>query len=218
MQSATRKSFSFPPGERWRLAIGAALATMLTLAGCAAPERRETQALYDLGPVLADSRSAAVDKGLPALIAGEISAPGWMDTSRMYYRLAYENPLEARTYAQARWSSPPARLFLQRLKTRVGQAGGAILGAADGATGLPVLRIEADDFSHVFTAPGQSEARVSMRISVLRDRRLIQQRSFTRVVAAPSADASGGVQALAEASDAVIGDMIGWLSTLSLPR
>ena len=45
---------------------------------------------------------------------------------------------------------------------------------------VPVLRLEAEEFSQVFSSAGQSEGLVAMRLSVLDGRRLLGQKSFLR--------------------------------------
>ena len=111
---------------------------------------------------------------------------------------------------------PPAQLFAQRLKSRIAQGGGTLLSASDGAVGVPVLRLEPEEFSQVFSSTSQSEGLVAMRLSVLDGRRLPGQKRFLRRVPAPSANVEGGVAALADASDAVITDMLQWLAGLGL--
>lgn len=197
----------------------AAAMLLLMLSACSTVERRQTQPQYDLGyPAARAAAATPARSSLVPVSVSEISAPSWMDSTRMYYRLDYDDPLEAHTYAQARWTMAPSRLFLQRLKARVSEAGGGVLGGGDGAVGVPRLRIEADDFSQVFSAPKVSTARVAMRVSVLKERKLVAQRTFTASAPAPTPDAAGGVHALALASDAMIADMIAWLSTLPLTR
>jgi cholesterol transport system auxiliary component len=193
------------------------LPALLLLGGCAAGEKRDEQTLYDLGPLPAQS-AAPSGKRVPVLAVAEISAPAWMDSSRMVYRLHYDNPLEARTYAQARWTMAPSRLLLQRVKTGLAQSGTAVLSTGDGAVELPQLRIDVDDFSQIFESGASNHARVMLRASVLQDRRLLAQQSFSANAKAPSADAAGGVRALADASDLVIRDMIVWLNALPLAR
>jgi cholesterol transport system auxiliary component len=112
---------------------------------------------------------------------------------------------------------PPMQLFEQRLKSRIAQAGGAALPASAGAADVPVLRIEADDFTQSFSAPGQSVAQVGLRAAVFNGRALVAQKSFLQRVPAPSADAVGGARALATASDAVITEMMAWLASLPSP-
>jgi cholesterol transport system auxiliary component len=178
------------------------------LAACAGAQKPEPD-MFDLGL----ARPAAAAPALPPLALAEVDAPEWLDTSAIHYRLAYASELQPRRYANSHWSMPPAQLFTQRLKARIGQSGGVLLTASDGAAGVPVLRLEVDDFSQIFASAERSEGLVAARLSVLDGRRLLGQRSFTRRMPAPTADAAGGVAALAQASDAVIGDLLQWLAT-----
>jgi cholesterol transport system auxiliary component len=68
----------------------------------------------------------------------------------------------------------------------------------------------------VFEQPDRSVVLISLRLSVLDGRRLIGQKSFMRQAPADSADAPGAIAALGELSDALIPDMLAWLSTLPL--
>ncbi|RJG04873.1 ABC transporter [Noviherbaspirillum cavernae] len=179
------------------------------LAGCATKGPQYT--LYDFGSLKTASAP------LPALAPVSISdarAPAWLDSTQMYFRLNYANDQEARAYAISRWSMPPPQLFTQRLKARIAQAGGTALTASDGATNVPVLRIELDDFTQVFEAPGQNAARIGVRAALFNGRALVAQRSFVKQLPASSADAAGGARALADAGDAVIAEMMAWLATL----
>lgn len=186
------------------------LLASLLLAACASSTPAAPAAWYDFGPLPAQ----AVLPGLPPLSLAEIGAPAWLDGTGMMYRLAYANPQQPRPYAASRWNMPPAQLLAQRLKTRLAAAGGVVTAAADGALNLPLLRIELDDFSQDFAAPGASTAQVSVRATWFDGRLLLAQKSFTREVPAPSADAPGGARALADASDLLITDLMQWLTTL----
>lgn len=190
--------------------LGCALA-----AGCAS--RSESPALYDLGPLRA-TQAGNHENGLPALIIAEISAPAWLDSQQMYFRLSYANQQQTRPYARSRWSMAPPQLFGQRLKARIAQAGGVVLSATDGATSLPVLRVDADEMIQDFDSASHSSARISVRASLFDGRSLLAQKTFSRQAVAPSADAAGGVSAMAEASDALIDDIMQWLAAQSLPK
>ncbi|HJV74615.1 MAG TPA: ABC-type transport auxiliary lipoprotein family protein [Noviherbaspirillum sp.] len=192
------------------------------LAGCAAG-RGETASLYDFGPLPAQQSGAqsALPAStplppLPPISIAEIQVPAWLDSTHIYYRLNYANSQQPRPYAHARWTMTPAQLLLQHLKARISQAGGVALAASHGAANIPVLRIEADDFTQNFDAPAQSSAQVILRASVFRGRTLIAHKSFVMRAPAPAADAAGGAQALAAASDAAVTDMILWLAKLDL--
>ena len=61
------------------------------------------------------------------------------------------------------------------------------------------------------TAPASSYGAWSLRASLFQGHKLVDQRTFSRKVAAGSADAAGGARALAQATDAVAADMSpGW--------
>jgi cholesterol transport system auxiliary component len=185
---------------------------LLLLAGCGGMRALPAPQLYDLGL----ARPLAGLPALPPLAMADADAPAWLDTPLIYYRLAYANERQARAYANSRWSMPPADLFAQRLKSRIAQAGGVVLAPNSGVSGVPVLRLELDEFGQVFEQPDRSVVLISLRLSVLDGRRLIGQKSFMRQAPADSADAPGAIAALGELSDALIPDMLAWLSTLPL--
>ncbi|HZW11730.1 MAG TPA: ABC-type transport auxiliary lipoprotein family protein [Noviherbaspirillum sp.] len=189
------------------------IVAMLLAAGCAGNQSSPTT-VYDLGPL--DTRQATAIPGLPPVAIAEIQGPGWLDSTLIFYRLNYSNTQQPKPYAHARWTMPPAQLLLQRLKVRITQAGGVAVAASHGATNVPVLRVEADEFSQNFDAPDSSTAQVGLRASVYKGRTLVAHKGFLRQVPAPSADAEGGVKALAAASDAAITDLMMWLGTLDL--
>jgi cholesterol transport system auxiliary component len=218
LRAIARASSRFGPGSGFRACLPLLLAG---LAACTSvTDRREPQALYDLGVPDAASATPAGAPGqrFAPLAVGDISVPSWMDSTRIFYRLDYDNPLQARSYSQARWTMPPSRLFLQRLKTRLAQAGVPVLGAGDGAIGIAQLRIDADDFSQVFESATKSSARIALRVSLLQDRKLVAQKSFIAKAPANTPDAAGGVLALTAASDVLAADLTAWLSTLPLAR
>lgn len=193
-----------------------ALLSLALLAACSLQRPHlSTSSLYDLGPA-----RAATGRMPPAINVSiaEINAAAWLDNSAIFYRLLYANDLQPRAYSQNRWIMPPMHLLEQRLKARIAQAGGIASSASEGAVNLPMVRIEADDFSQVFTAPDKSRAEIALRVSLLNGRTLIAQKSFHAEAPAPSNDAGGGVRALATASDAIIDDIINWLATQTVKR
>ena len=194
--------------------VFAALA--LLLSACSLP-RAESPALFDLGPLRADTRAPAQPALSPVAIA-DIAAPGWLDRPLMYFRLNYENDQNPRPYAHSRWTMPPAQLIAQRLKWRMTQAGNVVLSASDSALDVPLLRIEADDFTQYFDSPDHSISQIVLRASAFRGRTLLGQTTFTRQAPAPTPDAEGGARALATASDAAIADIMQWLAGLPLKQ
>lgn len=198
----------------------------LGIAGCSAlPSPPSRPALYDFGPGPVAAASADRRAPLPPLALAEVEAPGLPEGSNaVLYRLAYADSQQLRPYSQARWSQPPAQLVQQRLREQLGQRR-AILKADDGAAQarsaaqgnrLPsVLRVELEEFSHLFTSASESAGVVRLRATVVdltqTGEVLRGQQVFVVRTPARSADAAGGVAALAEASTQVGKELAEWL-------
>lgn len=194
-----------------------ALAGTFLLGGCAS--RAPVPTFYDFGPAAPQAAAAqAAAPGVPVLVMADATGPSWLDSQRMYYRLLYADAQQSRPYAYNRWNTPPLQLLSQRLKTRLAQSGVKVLSTTDAAAGMPLLRIDVDDFSQNFDTQTRSSGHVSLRISLFRGHRLIDQKTFSRSSPANSADAQGGAQALAAASDAIAADLLSWLGTLAIAK
>lgn len=191
-----------------------ALAGILLLSGCAATRGTPPTTAYDLGPLPAATGMSATAGTIAPITVADVTSPAWMDSQSMVFRLDYAGPQQPQPYAASRWSMPPPQLLGQRIKERLAAAGAIVLSASDGALNIPVLRIDADDFSQQFSSATTSQGHVALRASVFSGRTLVAQKRFEQVRPAPSADASGGAIALASATDALIGDMMSWLTTL----
>lgn len=184
------------------------------LAGCATG-KAPANTTFDFGPAVALAPPSAAPFG--AVVVTDVTGSPALDNERMYYRLAYADPLQARSYAHSRWSASPLQMVTQRLKTRIAQSGSKVLSATDASSGVAILRSEIDDFTHSFASQTQSQGSVVLRVSLFRGHKLIDQKTFSRSSAATSADAGGGARALAAATDAVAADIVAWLATLQ-PR
>lgn len=196
-----------------RILGAAALACSLLLAGCASKERAPNT-VFDFGPVT-PAAAATQTTGAPrAIVVMDVTGPSALDTERMFYRLNYADAQQARTYAGSRWSATPLNLITARVKARLAQSGMKVLSATDAASGVPILRIEIDDFVHAFDSASQSQGQLMLRASVFTDHRLVDQRSFVRSAPAASQDAAGGVAALAAGTDLAAADILAWLATL----
>lgn len=210
-------------------ASAASLLSLILLAGCSAlPSPPTRPVLYDFGPGAAAVQSADRQAPLPPLALADVEAPGLPEGSNaVLYRLAYSDAQQLRTYSQARWSQPPAQLLQQRLREQLGQRR-AVLKADDGAAQardpalggkLPlVLRVELEEFSHLFTSATDSAGVVRLRATVVdltpTGEALRGQRVFTARTPARSADAAGGVAALAAASTQVAQELAQWVEQL----
>ena len=203
------------------------------LSGCSAlPDKPVRASLYDFGPgnltVVPTARQAALPI-LPALAIDNISTSGGaLDNQAVLYRLTYQNEQELRPYTFARWTMPPAQLVRQRLREQLGQQrnifdarGGLALNRSQNAVLPLLLRLDLDEFSHVFTAPEVSVGLIRLRATLIEQatsgEKLIAQRSVVVQRPAPSADAPGGVRALTAATDAAIDEIDLWLQQ-SRPR
>ena len=214
---------------------GVALVATLILTACAAlPDKPVRAVTYDFGPgVVAASavQTSNASMALPPIALAEIDSSVALNSGAVLYRLMYFNAQELRPYAQARWSMPPAQLLRQRVSAQLGKSravlnpgdaiGGAIGGGA-GTTSPWVVRLELEEFRHLFESTTVSTGLLRLRATVVQataqGEKLLGQRSFVVQRPAPSADVAGGVQALTAASDAVVLEIDQWLQTLQAPR
>jgi len=194
--------------------LGAAVIA-IAVAGCASGGKKaEGNTQFDFGP-LGASTTPAAQAPLAAVIVMDATGSPTFENERMVYRLNYNDPLQARTYASSRWSANPLILVTQRLKSRLAQAGIKVLSATDTSANIPELRIEVDDFSHAFANTTDSVGALTLRASLFKSHTLLDQKTFARATPAPSADAAGGARALTASTDAVAADIIAWLASAS---
>lgn len=191
------------------------IAAAAALGGCAlGPTPRPNMAVYDFG----------LDHGVPApapRIAGvlaldEVYAPGWINSAGIVYRLAYRDGARLQPYAHSRWAASPASLFGQRLRLALGAATErGVLAPADGGQADHLLRVELESFVQIIDAPDRARGLVRARATLIdtRDRALRAQRLFAAERPSPSVDAEGAVRALGAASDALIGELVEWVTT-----
>ncbi len=200
------------------------LGLVLLVAGCGAlPERPQRAALYDFGPgpLGAAAAAPAGAPALPTIALAEIESNPRLEGTQLLYRLGYADANELRPYGRARWSMAPAQLLRQRLRETLAQRR-TVLGPEESATmargngGTPdTLRIALDEFSHYFESPGRSVGLVRLRATLIRQTpggdRVLGQKSVTVQRPASTADAPGGVQALAAASNAAALEIVEWV-------
>ncbi|NHZ94846.1 ABC transporter [Massilia sp. CCM 8734] len=198
-----------------RLLLAAGAGAALLLAGCAS-EKPAQNTTFDFGP--AASAAAPARAPMAAVVVGDVTGSAALDSERMFYRLNYSDPLQARAYANSRWSATPLQMVTQRLKSRIAQSGAKVLSVSDASDGVPILRLEIDDFSHHFDSQASSHGQLVLRASLFQGHKLVDQKTFERKTPATSLDAGGGARALAGATDTVASDVIAWLATLPLKK
>jgi cholesterol transport system auxiliary component len=186
----------------------ATFALILAGAGCSlAPTSGPVTANYDFG-LPPQARAAPALR--QALLVYDVSAPSWLDSPLIHYRLSYQDATRPQAYADSRWVTSPAELFTNRLRAQLATSGGGIIQPGDDARAKYALRVDLEEFIQVFDAPGKSRAVVRFRASVIGNRSLIAQRSFTVERPARTPDAEGGVRALIGASDEAVDQLIVW--------
>jgi cholesterol transport system auxiliary component len=170
-------------------AVVASLAAIFVAACGTLGQPQAAKTVFDFGPPAERLANAVA----PAGVALEVQAPGWIDTPRLVYRLAYQDAAERREYAASRWAGPAAGLLAQRLRQRLGLAAGG---------GRCVLRLGVEEFAQVFAAPDTSQGILRLDAQFVDARGRIAARFLIAGEApAPSADARGGVAALRAAVD-----------------
>lgn len=200
----------------WGLALAASV-----LAGCAGPDRPVRAMQYDFGPGAIQVQPSTRMAPLPPIALAEIDAGGALDSSAMLYRLGYADANQLRPYAQARWTAAPAQLVRQRVREQLSQRR-VVLNTGEGAALLRsggvaprVLRLELEEFSHLFESPTQSAGVLRLRATLAENtpsgEKLLAQRVVIVQRPAPTADAPGGVRALAAATDAAAEELSQWL-------
>jgi cholesterol transport system auxiliary component len=198
---------------RTRIAAVASATVMALLLGACA-SKGPTTAQYDFGPLPTVTQAAPQAINPAAIIVTDVSGPAALDSERMYYRLLYADARQSRPYAYNQWTSTPPQLLTQRMKAHIAQAGVKVLTPSDAAASTNLLRMEVEDFTQNFDTATSSSGTLRLRASVFRSHQLVDQKTFSRSAAAPSADAAGGARALADAADAVAADLLAWLAAL----
>lgn len=193
----------------------AALIAMLP-AGCISLEvggksTRPNLSYFDLGSRAPDDPSR--DSKPPAVGLGSVDviAPTWLDAPAMQYRLAYSDPASRASYADSRWVAPPPELLQQSLRKSMSSAETRVVSSACR------LQIEVDEFIQVFDSPQSSRGVIELRATLLLGGAdtLLARKTFRASRPAPSADARGGVAALAAATNDVSVAIRDWLDGLS---
>jgi cholesterol transport system auxiliary component len=220
------QSIAARAGIHWVLAIIGVTLSLFLMSGCSAlPDKPVRSSMYDFGPgnLAAVAQPAAARASLPPIAIDDITTSGGaLDNTSVLYRLAYANAQELRPYTLARWAMPPAQLVRQRLRDTLSQRR-VVFGAGDSAAlnrsqnaVLPrLLRLELEEFSHVFTSADTSVGVIRMRATLLEvtpaGEKLIGQRRVMVQRPAASSDAPSGVSALTAATDAAIEEIDQWL-------
>ena len=206
------------------------LISVLALAtGCSVIDKPTRATTYDFGPGELSTQVAASPPvpALPPLAIADIATSGGaLENQAVLYRLGYVDAQQLRPYSQARWTMPPAQLVRQRMRDRLSQQR-VVLNAREGValnrsqnTNLPMLRLELEEFSQLFSTPDTSIGLIRLHATLVEitpaGERLVAQRNLSVQRPATTPDAAGGVRALTAATDAAIDELDAWLPTTQI--
>ena len=164
---------------------------------------------FDFGPT---PQYTKTNPAIPAtILVTPVRAPAWLEDNGIAYRLLYEDSARPRIYASNRWVAEPDELFAERLRNRLAAAAKGVVTPAFSARSDYTLRIELDDFSQHFSAPGQSRAVVRLRASLLQTERrtLLAQRMF-EASRETTPNPAGAVKGLSDATEELIEALVKW--------
>jgi cholesterol transport system auxiliary component len=183
--------------------LRAAVILLFACSGCSLMTSKELpKADFDFGllPAASGARYTSNYSGV-SIVVHEVAAPAWIDSSAMYYRLAYQNAASPLPYAQSEWVMSPAALLTQRLRSSLGTSSlGELRSVASDDAAVYALRSELFEFEQVFDQPGRSRGVLRLR-ATLEGKGVWAQRTFVIEKPAPTADAAGGVTALSQCAD-----------------
>lgn len=178
--------------------IGLLIGLSLLLGACGSlPKPGVAPALYDFG--ISPAATATV---IPVKLTRVEAIPG-LEGVDMRYRLAYQNPTQVFAYTESRWAAAPADLLAQRLRHR-----------GFSSTSPCNLHVTLESFDQLFDSPSSSHVFVSLRADIISGRGAHTLSDSTQITAKSptgSADARGGVTALATAADEAIGKLVEWV-------
>lgn len=191
-------------------ALAVLLAFGVLAAGCAGNPAAISDIRYDFGP----PNPAASAGTLPAVKVLDVTASDNLESDKLIYRLSYADAQQTASYANSHWTMAPSQLLTQRLRGALSSRG-TVLTGADGVH-APVLKVDLSEFEQVFDSQSESHAAVTARATLTQNGKVIGQRTFIARAPSSSADAAGGAQALATASDDLVAQISAWLGVQAL--
>ena len=180
------------------------LAATLALSACSLAPTAPPKAVYDLGPApVATSTGGAL-----AWRIADVTAPPWLASDGIAYRLAFQQAQRQEHYRDSLWAAPPAALLTQRLREQLAGAPGCA------AKPAALLTVNLDEFEQVFASPTSSQVVLRLHATLwpagATSTPLQQHWRLERPTASP--DAPGAVRGLAQAVDEWLPLLASWLA------
>lgn len=189
---------------------------LVLLAGCSlGGNKSPAPAIYDFGLKSLPSSVQVAPHLNASILMTEITAPVWLATPAIQYRLAYHDAARSYHYAQSRWVTSPAKLLSRRIQDDLVQSTRkGVVSSHEGLKSDYALHLELEEFTQVFDQPHSSRAVIRLRANLVEraTRQLIAQHKFSVEQATTSADAAGAVAALIQLSDQLSTEIIRWLA------
>jgi cholesterol transport system auxiliary component len=171
--------------------------------GCASTREHPMQ-IYDFG-ITAPPDSASGE----SLFVADVRAADWLDTTDMFYRLAYRDSRSLASYANSRWAGTPAAMLTVRLRQSVGN--GSVVRNAQVKC---VLGLGLAEFSQVFASGNTSRAVLHAQATLVENTAAGRNmsRAFRLERPAPTADAPGGAAAFSEIAATLSEELRVWIA------
>jgi uncharacterized lipoprotein YmbA len=178
----------------------AILLTGLAVAGCAGQPQTSSRT-YDFGVAQAAQQAGG------SVQVQDIRAPVWLDSSDMFYRLAYQDPRMVTRFGDSSWAGAPASMLTLRLRQELGNVPGAPC----------TLSSSLMEFSQVFDSRTSSRAVLHLQatLSAGTPARRLQQ-DFRLEAATPTPDAPGGAAAFSGLAEQLARDLGQWIAQSGL--
>ncbi|MEO5573945.1 MAG: ABC-type transport auxiliary lipoprotein family protein [Gammaproteobacteria bacterium] len=195
-----------------KISLVAALVIALCTGCGTALKDKQLLATYDFGlpgQIISDNTTRAIKTRLEV---NAVTAPSWLDSPAILYRLAYQDAARLQPYADSRWAASPAALMTLRLR----QAIDALGPPATGSAKQYELRVTLEEFSQIFDASDSSRVLLRANAKLINDddRSTLAERTFAIEHKARTPDAQGAVSALTQASDDFITELLAWIADL----
>jgi len=182
--------------------IELSLAALLAM-GCVSTREHPMQ-IYDFG-IAAPPNSTSGE----SLFVADVRAADWLDTTDMFYRLAYRDSRSLASYTNSRWAGTPAAMLTVRLRQSVGN--GSVVRNPQVKC---VLGLGLAEFSQVFASGNTSRAVLHAQATLVENATAGRNmsRAFRLERPTSTADAPGGAAAFSEIAAALSEQLRVWIA------
>lgn len=195
-------------GLRRGLTLLVLLTALILLVGCAAGRGAAALQPLDLGAATSPLSATAVQN--PPIAVPAASAASLLNETAVIWRVGDTGQPQA--YTTYQWVAPPARLVTQRLVDRLSLQGAVLQQNAMGD--LPQVRLNLQRFEQTFVPDGSSsQGQMTLQVILIIGAKVVDQKLLDLKVPARTPDATGGAQALREATDQAVEQVAQWLSS-----